>query len=270
MSYEEFESTVASRYFASDHCQDDRLRERDSLDEAAPAIWPDFAEEETRLFQEGLARRLSNSAFDHVVVAQRFTPTMERTVEYLNATMSSARFYAVELVRFAADGFSAFESRTVLKPEPNSSDSGAVARTNEAQFLERIENDDYRDALQELLEVRRGLGLRIEWGAVGTSIRLPTPDRSEPLTIAWLFPPGVSGWQGLIDLNLGFDPWSAAQTPSVASALENYLKEVQMLPGAGPVKPKGLRAYHLNPESTVNHRRQIADIWAELIRQANE
>ncbi len=56
---------------------------------------------------------------------------MERTIDYLSATMSAASFYAVELVRFAADGISAFESRTILRPESHKPGSKRAVATNE-------------------------------------------------------------------------------------------------------------------------------------------
>lgn len=267
MSYEEFESTVANRYFSSGRCQDARLQGKDTLDEAAWAIWPDLSEEEVVLFREQLTQQLNNGAFNYVV-AQRFTPTMERTVEYLNAVASTARFYAIELVRFAADGISAFESRTVLKPEPQTSSFRQATYINESQLLERIENDDYRRALQELLEVCRGLGLRFHWGKVGVSIRLPIPNRTEPLSIAWLFPPGVYGWMGLLDLTLGFGT-SVEQTPLAAPTLKDYVERVATLPGVEPAKPDWLNGYHLNPDTVVRNRHQIADIVAELARRVS-
>lgn len=269
MLYEEFESTVANRYFSSSYCQDDRLQKKASLDEAAHAIWPDLSEEETALFRERLAQQLSSGGFHYVVVAQRFTTTMEQTVEYLNATMSAARFYAVELVRFAADGISAFESRMVLKPELKSSGSGQALPKNKLQFLEQIEDDTYRETLRELLEVCSGLGLRFSWGTAGTSIRVPIPNRKNPLSVAWLFPPGVSGWMGLLDLTLGLSD-DAGEMPLVTSALEDYVEKVAALSGVKPAKPDWHHGYHLTPEVTVRNYHQIADILAELVQRVNE
>lgn len=268
MSYEEFESTVARRYFSSDRCHDARLQGKASLDEAAHAIWPDLSEEETALFRECLVQQLSTGAFHYVVVAQRFVPTMERTVEYLNTVMSTVRFYAVELVRFAADDLSAFESRTVLKPTLQSPGSERVA-TNEAQLLEQIEAVTYRETLQELLKLCHGLGLLLPWGKAGTSIRLWIPDHPKPLSIAWLFPPGVSGWMGLVDLTLGFSASEPEQIPSVAPVLEDYLSKVAALPSVEPAKPEWLRGYHLDPDATVRSRHQIAEILVELVRQVS-
>ncbi len=268
MSYEEFESTVANRYFSSSYCRDDRLQKKALLDEAAHAIWPDLSEEETVLFRERLAQQLSSGGFHYVVVAQRFTTTMEQTVEYLNATMSVARFYAVELVRFAADGISAFESRTVLKSEPGSISLARVT-TSEARFLEQVKDDDYREALQELLKICHGLGLRLPWGTAGASIRLQIPDNRKLVSVAWLYPPGVPGWMGLLDLTLGY--WEAdALTPSAMSALKDYVARVAELPGVEPAKPGWLYGYHLIPEVMVQNRHQIADILADLVQRVNE
>jgi len=273
MTYEEFESTVARRYFSSDQCADERLRAKASLDEASRARWPDLSEEEIALFRDRVLQQLTDGSFHYVVVAQRFTPTMERTLDYLNSVGSSARFYALEMVRFAASGLSAFESRTVLKPQPRtsgSSDRSAETLTNEAQFLNRVEDESYREALEELLDVVGGLGLYVEWGSKGSSIRVKTPDRPDPLSIGWLFPPDVAGWNGLRDLSLGFDPSSAKNTPSVMPALEEYLAKVAALPAAEPVKTQSLRAYHLTADGTIRSRPAITEILAQLVKRVGE
>jgi hypothetical protein len=269
MSYEEFESTVSNRYFSSDRCHDARLRGKDALGEAAWVVWPDLSEEEVALFRERLTKQLGNGAFHYVVVAQRFTPTMEQTIEYLNAITPAARFYAVELMRFAADGLSAFESRTVLKPVSQSPGAPRVP-IDETRFLEQVEDNAYHEALQELLEVCRGLSLRFSWGTAGASIRLLIPEHSKPVSIGWLFPPGVSGWMGLTDLTLGFDIAEDEHTPSTVSALKDYAAKVADLPGVEAAKRDWLTGYHLTPATTVSNRHRIAHILTELVRQVHE
>jgi hypothetical protein len=267
MSYEVFESTVAQRFFASDRCQDLRLRGKQTLSEAASAVWPDLSEEDASQFEERVTQALTNGAFHYLVVAQRFTRPPLRTIEYLNKAMPAARFYAVELVRFGDAALSAFESRTVLKPQSSGGTRPPVRTTDEDRFLASVVDELYREALRELLEVCRGLSLRFEWGTMGTSIRLPTADRAEPLSIGWLFP-SVAGWMGLRDLNLGYDPASATATPSVQPALEQYVAAAAQLPGAEPARTRSLSAYHFRPDAVVRNRNRIADLLAELVRQA--
>ena len=271
MSYKEFENMVPKRYFSSDRCHDARLRGRDTIDEAALTVWPDLTEEEMELFRDQLMRQLDSGAFHYVVVAQSFTPTMEQTIEYLNATMSNARFYVVELVRFAADSLSAFESRTVLKP-PSQTQSSKSSRVinDEGRFLEQINDDAYREAIQEFLEVCHGLSLRFSWGTAGTSIRLPVPNYSKPISIGWLFPPGVSGWMGLTDLTLGFAITEDEYAPSTVSALNDYVAKIASLPGAETAKRDWLNGYHLSPDTIVRNRHQTTDFLAELVQRIGE
>ena len=265
MTYEVFEATVARRYFDDRDCKDPRVRGKATIEEAARATWTDVSDEDLASLKDRLSDSLARGAFHYLVVAQRSTSTTERTVEYLNAVATGARFYIVELVRFVGDGLSAFESRTLLKP---SSDGGiARAATDEARFVEAIEDEGYRAAVKELLEVCRGLGLRFEWGTRGTSIRLATSDRAEPISVGWLFPPGVSGWLGLRDLTLGFDTASGVQVPSALPALEQYVSQVGALPGALRAKAKGLRAFALGPHEVVRSRREIAESLADLVEK---
>ena len=51
MSYDEFESTVAIRFFSSQYCHDLRIRGASSLEEAARSIWNDDSLVKTR-FEE--------------------------------------------------------------------------------------------------------------------------------------------------------------------------------------------------------------------------
>jgi hypothetical protein len=267
MSYEVFESTVPLRYFSSDRCPTmSPVRGKASLNDAARGTWPDLSDEELARFIEQITHQLNTGGFHYVLVAQRFTLTTEQTVRYLNSAMQAARFYAVELVRFTGADVTAFEARTVLKPERAVGSKAAVGSIDESRFLEGILDDTYREALRELLEACRGLGLRFEWGTVGTSIRLPTTDRSEPLTIAWLFPSGGSGWMGLSNLNFGYDPSSAEKTPSVRAALDVYVDAVERLDGTTSVKPQWLRARELPPHAVRKNLRQMVEILAELVR----
>ena len=55
---------------------------------------------------------------------------------------------------------SAFESRTVLKPAAATSRTPPTSYVDEAQLLDSVHEEPYREALRDLLEMCRGLGLR--------------------------------------------------------------------------------------------------------------
>ena len=265
MSLEEFETSVARRYFESDHCRDARVRGSATLDAAAYASWPDLLPEELTSCKERLGQALANGTFHFIALAQRFTPTMERSMEYLNMSMPSSRFYAVEVVRFSAGEVSAFEARTILKPN----DRGPRAvNVSETVFLASLPNDQYRETMRDLMQLWRILGLRFDWGTTGTSLRLPIPERSEPLSVGWIFP-GISSWYGLRDFNLGFDPSSASRFPNLSTTLEWYFQRVSTFDGAEPVKTTRLRAYHFGPSAVTQSRKEIGELLAELVQRVS-
>ncbi len=57
----------------------------------------------------------------------------------------------------------------------------------------------------DILATCAALGLVVYWGSKGASIRIKTPDRSEPLSIAWCFLEGDQ-WYGARNVTLGVDP----------------------------------------------------------------
>jgi len=263
LSYDEFEAAVARRYFQSDHCKSTALAGKQTILEAASAFWGNRESVELGSLAGSLSQHLEQGDFHYVLVAQRFTDTMRRTLEYMNA-LSNARFFGVELVRFRSALASAFESRTVLRPSVRG--RSRPGGTDEAAFLERVPDPAYRQALEELFDTCRGLGLRFEWGIQGTSIRIPVPDRPEPVSIAWVFPPSVSGWMGLKDLSLGYDIGSAKGAPSVQPSLDRYLVKVQQLTGVSAIAAKAIRGYRIAPEQFVMLQAEVAETLAGLVR----
>ena len=269
MSYDEFENTVAVRYFASNRCKDTNVCRKTSLTDAQLSVWPDMKNDECIAFNERLTKQLETGSFHYLLVASRFTRPVERTIEYMNHIAPSASFYAVELVSFAGDGLSAYETRSLVKPaSPGIRKASSIV--NENQFLEAIVDEQYRQSVQEFFGVCRALGLSFEWGTVGTSVRLQTSEATEPISIVWIFPPGKTGWYGLSDLTLGYDTASAARIPSVLPLLEEYAQNVSALHEAVVAKPQSLNAYHLTPETLVRDIRSISDILAELVKQSGD
>ena len=189
-------------------------------------------------------------------------------MDYLNTITPDVNFWAVELVRFTGDGMSAYETRTLIKP-PKPTGSGR-ARIDEEKLLAQIEDRVYRETIRDLLDACRGLGLRLWWGSSGVSIRLLTPGLEGPLSVAWFFPPSVAGWMSLTDLTLGIAQIDAAATPSVASALKEYLAKAERLPRAEPTNAGGLDAFHVPAAAVVGLKAEIIALWGELVRSAGE
>ena len=270
MTYEEFETTVVRRYFASSHCVDDRLKGMASLSDAVHVVWDDMPADEISSFRDRLSTQLTNGAFKYVLIAQKFRPSVLRTIEYLNWTSRSFQFFVVELVKFVSDGISAYETRTVVKPSAETR-VGNGSKTNQEEVLRGIEDVQYREAIKEFFELCHGLGLTLFWGTVGASIRTAMPSGTVT-TIGWWFPPGRSGWMGFNDLTLGIGNWYLESNPDVVPYTKKYLENLSSIIGVDHETRGGTDAFHFGTTVVVEAKDRIAEILAEFvsaIRSAN-
>lgn len=267
MTFDVFESTVAVRHFAGTHC-DSSFRGLQSLAEAAKVAWPQMTDEEQAAFRDRLTAVLAAGDFHFVIVAQRFTQSMMTTVDYLNKVAAGrARYFLVELVRFAGKDFTAFEARTILKPSPDTPKASAPS-TSETSFLEQISDLAYREAIERLFETCHGFELRFEWGTRGPSIRLLTPYKTQPISLAWAFPPGIPGWMGLRDVTFGYDVTQASAAEGAHAALAKYELAISQLPGAYNPHKKDLKVYSFQPADFVRELNNIIEALAAVVQQA--
>ena len=79
------------------HCPPRTVSPSSSLDEVLAAMWGTAVADAVD-WRERLKAQLCDGSLHYVTVAQRFTPRVLRTLQYLSATMKSSRFSAVELV----------------------------------------------------------------------------------------------------------------------------------------------------------------------------
>ena len=270
MTIAEFESTVATAYFRGSHCPaGSPVKGKRSLVDAATAQWPGISEEEISALLSNLTTSLQRGEFHFVIVSQDFRDGMGDTIAYLNSAMTRARFYAVELVKFRGEDVSAFETRTVWRPSVAGARVGQD-KIDEEGFLEGVADPVYREALREFLEFCRGLGLRFEWGSAGTSIRIKTNDRAEPVSVGWLFPAEGSYWQGLSGLTLGYDnnTVNPQRTPTALPALQAYARTLEATPGLVPHGRGTLIAYRIPstelPEALVPIKEAIGNLTASI------
>jgi hypothetical protein len=103
-------------------------------------------------WRERLQSQLRDGSFHYIAVAQPFTRPVLKNSRVPKRDDEAARFSAVELVRFSAEGYGAFEARFVAGAGPSAT-SAAGSRASLAgidDFVESVTDDDYRHVLQDL------------------------------------------------------------------------------------------------------------------------
>ncbi|WP_328327621.1 hypothetical protein OHA70_01405 [Kribbella sp. NBC_00382] len=246
MTLTDFDNGVVQRYLSGGHVSE-AFKGLGSLAEAVSKTNWELGEEELGTLNARLTDVLANGDFRFVVAAQRFTPAMIKSLQYLNATARYGQYSLVQVIRMEGSQLSAYSAQVVSGTARSGQTASSVGtgRTNEANFLAGIADDEYRDAMKEVLAGASALGLVTYWGAKGASLRVRTPDRAEPVSIAWAFLEGDQ-WFSARHLSLGVDRETLAQVHSVQPAIEAFVQEVSQIPGAKPV-PSKLDAYMFEP-----------------------
>jgi hypothetical protein len=260
MTFEDFDHGIVQRYLEGRYCPP-VYKGCGTLSGLAELAWKseEFAWDE---FSDRLAKVLSDGDFHYVVAAQKFTPQMTRSLEYLNTAVQVGHYHLVQMVQFNGPDMAAYAAQSITLPSKTRVSAGSGV--NEASFLATIDDAAYREALSDIFDRCRALGLTFEWGTKGSSVRLATSDRSEPISIGWIFP-GVPSWSGLTHLTLGYDSSSARHTPSVINALDSYVNQVSSIAGASAVKSKPLNAYTWKPPQVTASKMQIIEALEALV-----
>lgn len=267
-SLEDFDRGVVQRYLAGPHCAK-ALAGAADLQDAISRAWS-MSEEDASRLRERLAQVLATGDFIYVVAAQRFTSAMATSLDYLNATMRYGRFYLVEVVRLQGQDLVAHAAQVVAAPARRSvgDPNAPTGRANEAGFLAGIADEDYREAMRDVFAAAGALGLTVAWGAKGASLRLPTPDRAEPLSVAWTFLDGDQ-WYSARHLTLGVDPAALAVTPSVRDAVTAYLAQVGAIEG-GQAVSGSLNAHMFAPSVVPRVKDALIDALDTLVKATQD
>lgn len=264
-SLEDFESVV-ERYLKGKHCLPAFATAADLWAAIALTGW-----NLTDLELDSLRRRivdvLATGDFTFVVAAQRFTPSMQTSLDYLNFTTRAGRFFLVEVVALSGRELTAYASQVVARPPARSVSFGSAGQTNESEFLAKITSDAYREAMGNIFDACRSLGMTIHWGSGGSSLRIATTDRAEPLSVGWTFLEGAQ-WYSAKHLTLGVDPASLQGAPSVAVAVRDYIAEVGAIAGAA-VTPGKLNAYTFAPDVVPCARAEIIAAIEKLVQSTS-
>lgn len=253
-SLQSFETRVVRKYFNGRYCRPTRYRNTPSLKVAFDRTWGQINQFET--FTNRVIDALASGSFHFVVVAQRFTPAMQHTVDYLNSLESNARFYLVEMTRHEGKDVTAYQARTIGRPQILS----------KAFFLDRV--DDHNSEYSEFFKEAEHLGLIFGWGKNGVAIRVR--DFPKPLAVAWAYPPEVSTSLGRPGFTFGYRSSHVKNERLLRHLVQDYVKDVAHLAGTSAVNKNGITGCTFEAHDFGAVKSQIYERLAELVSRARD
>lgn len=267
LGLDDFDRGVVQPYLASRHCVPE-YKEAKDLAAVARIGW-NLHDDEYDQLAERLTAVLTTGDFKYVVAAQRFTPAMRTSLDYLNATMRYGQFFLVEVVLLTGKELSAYVAQVVAEPAIQSQTTKrAIGQANEADFLAALADEAYRDALRDLLSRCETLGLVVAWHDKGASIRIENPDTNEPLSVGWILPAG-SQWSGARFASFGVDRGSLKARPTIEEPIDRYVERIKGI-SAGKPASASLDARTFVPTAFPAVKDEVVAALEELVQAVAE
>ena len=155
-------------------------------------------EADTVKFWEDVATNLAANRLRLLFVADAIPDELAAVVKFLNEQMPKIEVLAVEIKQFRGETLQTLVPRVIGRldahPERSASGGGPRPKMTCDLLLNALPSDVARDAATRLFEVADECGARVEEKASSISIRMRCSAwaHTQPITVAWLFEPGVS------------------------------------------------------------------------------
>ena len=158
---------------------------------------------------------------------------LARVVEFLNAQMATVEVLAVDIRRFAGGDAATLVPRVIGRTARTRRASRQAGKSRD-EWLADMPEGAVRDAARTLLERAGAAGAVIKptyaEGGKGLLIRARCSFRSEPVTVAWLYPPRETGDRRRDSFFAFGSPRTRAFPPDVRDALNAYVGEFEADP----------------------------------------
>ncbi len=182
-------------------------------------------------------------------VADQIPDSLANVVQFINEEMGNVRAFAVEIKQFRDGGsMQTLVPRLFGRAAARASSGSRSTTTNEAEFLARFPSEASRNAAKLLLQETRAAGARIEWGAVGVSIRARCAGWTQSLTIAWVYPDDLLHWGRTRSFLFGYPSFATDAPgfpPAARNALLGYYATFKDDPANGNASNQGTEARYI-------------------------
>ena len=233
---------------------------RDPRDQLATLLQTD-GEPNVDGFWETVSTNLAARRLRLLFVADDIPDPLARVVGFLNAQMPHIEVLAVEIKRFhGKSSAQTLVPRVIGRMSPSQGRARSGRLTRES-FLGGFSNDNARGVAERLLEVALETGGEISYGdSFGLSIRARCAQRSQPISVAWLYSKPGTGWMRTRDFSFGASVLDENELPQdLRNVLEQWTGSFATDGFAEDVSSKGVRAWAVTHDGSVSHGDLLAD-----------
>lgn len=212
-------------------------------------------------FWSDVSRNLRAGQLRLLFVADEIPDELQHIVEFLNAQMPNVEVLAVELKQFRGTGLRTLVPRVLGRTAKQVSPGPTRSPATRESLLAAMPDNAARIAAARLIDVAKAANALFEYGAQGVSIRARCRLWAQPVTVAWIFPPGPSGgWMRTHDFSFGSGIISESDLPEVVSEiLHRYFAQFRESGVGDDASSSGVEAWALSPAEAAAETEVLAD-----------
>ena len=251
-------------------CQARRIAPDEALEELLQTGGDPDADD----FWQKVTANLATRKLRLLFVADEIPDPLQRVVEFLNEQMSDVEVLAVEIKQFRNQSMQTVVPRVFGKTAKASGRGprGSGPTLRRETFLEGFEIAGVRSAAARLLDVAEETGATFEWFPKGVSVRARCSRWQQPITVAWLYTPSLSGrgWMRTREFSFGVGilDYEPGPDQELRDILQRWADSFRDDPFANDASSKGVNAWSVDYAAAAENIDSIAErlttVLAEL------
>ncbi len=219
-------------------------------------------------FWDSVSTNLAARRLRLLFVADEIPDPLARVVEFLNAQMPNIEVLAVEIKQFRGGSSQTLVPRVLgrIAATSTTGSTGPRRKLTRETFLDELTSEEAQSVVERLLDVTQEQGGVPSWGSTGVSIRIRCKLWHNPVSVAWLFPPGAARWMGFRNATFGASTYDDAP-PELRNALTRWVDSFSGDDFAKDVSRSYERAWEVDYASAAQNLDLLAERLGKVLSE---
>ncbi|MYH63915.1 MAG: hypothetical protein F4148_19945 [Caldilineaceae bacterium SB0675_bin_29] len=215
-------------------------------------------------YWESVATNLAAKRLRLLFVADEIPDPLARVIEFLNAQMPQIEVLAVEIKQYRGESLQTLVPRVIGRNAalfgPSRSGARSRRKLTRDTFLQELPSKVARRVADRILDISENSGAIFFWGSAGVSIRMRCSLSQRPVSVAWLYPPGVKGLHGFANVSFGANILGyEGIDPKLLEFLYGWVDEFTEVKFASLIDVKGAKAWSVSYDVAAKHLETLTD-----------